>query len=352
MYEAAEDSELLARIVAQYAHGTVLDVGTGSGILARTAQEKGLVVTAVDIDPAVVRALEHEPFSVVLSDRFSAVPGTYDTIICNPPYLPNDAEVHDAALYGGPKGYEYTVAFLTEAKHHLTPNGQLLFLISSLTKPSVVERTLRNEGYTWSIVAREKLFMEELLVYRATLAVQEPAVLAGKGKRSLVYRVGERAVKVTTSARAAKEAQLLRAVNAVGIGPQYISHTDALLTMQYIAGEPFDGYIARTNDVAVMRELLRQARILDTLGLKKQEFIRPGKNILVTADRNVVLLDFERSMYTDKPNNVTQLAIWLGRRLNTSLRAELEAYKQTYSETAFHAIELALFSDRLSHSHS
>ena len=39
MYEPREDSEFLAGFVKEYARGSVLDMGTGSGIQAKTAKE-------------------------------------------------------------------------------------------------------------------------------------------------------------------------------------------------------------------------------------------------------------------------------------------------------------------------
>lgn len=331
MYEAAEDSELLAAAVTQHASGSVLDMGAGSGILADRAHEKGLQVTAIDIDPSVVDRLKDRPYTVLRSDRFEQLGAQrFDTIICNPPYLPNDApddERADPRLYGGPKGYEYIVALIEQAKHHLTPNGQFLFLISTLTKPLVVEKALRQHGYSWTVVDELPLFMERLLVYRATLVLGEPAELVGRGRRSLVYRVRDTAVKVSTPQRASKEALLLRKVNAVGIGPRYEKHVGDQLWMEYVEGEPFNDHVQRTRDPVVMRSLLEQARALDELGLRKQELNRPGKNILVTPRGRVVMLDFERSIFQPRPGNVTQLAAWLALVLRRDCKDVLARYK-------------------------
>jgi HemK-related putative methylase len=343
MYEPAEDSVLLAEAIKQHAKGAVLDVGTGSGILAQTAHDMGLSVHAVDVDASVVVELQSKPFRVFLSNRFSHVRGTFDTIVCNPPYLPNDDSGEDLRLYGGKKGYEYITALIAEAKHFLTPQGQLLFLISTLTKPAVVEKTLTQEGYEFEIISREKLFMEELLVYRATLLLGEPATIVGRGKRSVVYRTKRGAVKIAGPERVSKEAQLLRKANTVGVGARYIGHERDRLTMEYVDGEPFDKYVARTYDKTVMKKLLVQARALDKLGMKKQELNRPGKNILVTKRKRVVLLDFERSIFTEKPNNVTALATWLARVRKRDVHNELTAYKQTYAEQAYKRLEKKLF---------
>lgn len=334
VYEAAEDSELLGVAVAKYASGRTLDLGTGSGYLADIAAEKGCLVLAVDVNKEAVQALQAKPYDVKQSNLFAHVRGKFDTIVCNPPYLPDDEET-DLALHGGPKGYEYIVRVLAEAKHYLSPNGQFLFLISTLTKPAVVEKALLENAYVWRIVGREKLFMEELMVYRATLAVGVAAQLAGVGKRSIVYKVGNKAVKVSTKERAAKEASVLRTVNKKAIGPKVYKVVEDQLWMQYIVGERFDEYVLRTHDAKVVRTLFRQARVLDKLMLNKQEFTRPTKNVLVTKEQKVVLLDFERALYTKRPANVAQLGAWAERVLHIQLRDAVRAYSQKPSERSF-----------------
>jgi release factor glutamine methyltransferase len=59
-YEPAEDSYLLLEQVRKLAHGRVLDMGTGSGILAIGASEKASRVTAADINPAALNAAKKQ----------------------------------------------------------------------------------------------------------------------------------------------------------------------------------------------------------------------------------------------------------------------------------------------------
>lgn len=319
MYEPAEDSNLLAEVIREHANGTVLDVGTGSGVLADTAVEMGLDVVAIDKDESVVAALQEKPYRVFASDRFSNVAGKFDTIICNPPYLPDDSEINDIALHGGKHGYEYIVSVIADVGNFIAPGGQFLFLISTLTKPVVVEAALAEHGLRWEIVRSQPLFMETLLVYRAWLILGEPAELIGKGARSLVYKTREGAVKISTPQRAAKEAQLLQKVNEHGIGPRFIRVEEEKLTMELINGIPFNEFLLQDRNYDVIKELLRQARVLDTIGILKQELARPTKNIIVTESKKVILLDFERSIFSERAGNVTQLAGYLAHTLELDI---------------------------------
>jgi release factor glutamine methyltransferase len=344
MYAPAEDSMLLNAAVEKQARGRFLDLGTGSGLLADTAHTKGLDVTAVDVDRGVVERLANKPYRVLHSNLFSSLQGErFDTIACNPPYLPEDFSgdaAAEPALYGGKKGYEYVLRMLEQAKHHLNPDGQILFLISTLTKPAVVEKALREQGYKWELVAEQPLFMEKLFVYRAQLAIGVPAVLVGRGKRSLVYRSGEFAVKVSTPQRASKEALLLRRANEAGVGPRFERVEGEQLWMEYVEGERFDTHVMRTRDKQAMRELLGQARALDLAGIRKHELHRPQKNVLVNS-RGVVLLDFERSVFADNPGNVNQLSSWLSQVLGVDVSAVAARYKRG-DESAYEELLVSL----------
>lgn len=172
VYEPREDSELLAKYVRKLSRGKVLDVGTGSGIQAFAALENMAVthVTAVDVNPLAIKhvqkRVDSDRIHVIHSDMFSAIKEKFDTIICNPPYLPEEEKDHDPALYGGREGYEWSVKFLKEAKNHLAPNGQILFLFSSLTNRERIDLELKHLGYHHEELGVLASFFERLYVYR------------------------------------------------------------------------------------------------------------------------------------------------------------------------------------------
>ena len=59
------------------------------------------------------------------------------------------------------------LVFLKQARYYLRSDGEIFFLISSLTKPAQIFKTLREEGYQYTIIHKEKLFFEELLLINA-----------------------------------------------------------------------------------------------------------------------------------------------------------------------------------------
>ncbi|MBD3310538.1 methyltransferase, partial [Candidatus Woesearchaeota archaeon] len=139
IYEPREDSHLLLEQVKKYAKGKVIDIGTGSAIQAIAAAQKRNVksVLAVDIQKDVIRYcrknIKHPKISFRQSDLFSKVEGSFDTIVFNPPYLPEDLRARDITLEGGKKGYEMIERFFHEAGKHLAPDGRILMVHSSFT---------------------------------------------------------------------------------------------------------------------------------------------------------------------------------------------------------------------------
>ncbi|NQV09435.1 methyltransferase [Candidatus Woesearchaeota archaeon] len=162
MYEPREDSFLILKQIGKYATGTVLDMGTGSGILAKEAS-KTANVTAIDINPEAKKYCKGIKF--IVSDLFSNVKGKFDLIIFNPPYLPNDPRVEDVALDGGEKGYEIIEKFLKNAHEYLSNQGKILLLFSSLTGKEKVEDIIKKKRFYYKELSRQKLHYEELYVY-------------------------------------------------------------------------------------------------------------------------------------------------------------------------------------------
>ena len=172
VYKPGEDSYLLQKYVEKLVSGSVLDMGTGSGIQAVSAAMKKEVdhVLAVDINPAALIAAEKRAaeYSVMnkmdftLSDLFSAVDGCFDWILFNTPYLPSEGAADEASWAGGESGGEVIRRFLGEARDHLSENGSILMIYSS-------HSGLSNEdfdGYCYELLEEMGLFFEKIYCVR------------------------------------------------------------------------------------------------------------------------------------------------------------------------------------------
>ena len=175
LYTPAEDSYLLACVIKNFARGkSVLDIGSGSGILAQTAIKAGAKsVLAVDSAPEAVCHIKNLGLSVKQSALFSNISknSKFNLIICNPPYLPLDKRESRESRQnttGGKKGDEIILRFLKQAQNHLTKRGIILLLLSSLTPQKRILALLGKLRYKHEVIASKKFFFEELFVWKVT----------------------------------------------------------------------------------------------------------------------------------------------------------------------------------------
>lgn len=170
----------LEQIVAPDAK--VLDLGTGSGILAVTLKLERPTwdVTAVDISPdALATASANARFhnasvKFVHSDGFNALLGeSFDLIVSNPPYigddeeLPHEVRVHEpaAALFSGPTGLEFYARLANEAPNHLEDGGLILLEVGH-TQAAEVRAIFEAADWCYETTRRDLSGIERVVVFR------------------------------------------------------------------------------------------------------------------------------------------------------------------------------------------
>jgi len=178
IYEPQEDSLLLKKYIKKYSKGIVLDMGTGSGIqaLEASSSKKVTKVYAVDINKESIDYcrrniiskkivfLTSNLFNIFkINKRFKDI--KFDTIIFNPPYLPDNPNDNDIALDGGKKGYELICRFLNEAKPFIKPKTKMLLVFSSLTGKETIDRYLSKKRFKFKELEKENIFFEGIFIY-------------------------------------------------------------------------------------------------------------------------------------------------------------------------------------------
>jgi len=171
MYNPEEDSYFLQEQLRKYLKNKnknlrILDTGSGTGIQAETClQARFKNVLASDIDNESLMLLKKKNIPALKSNLFSKIKSKFDLIIFNPPYLPENKYDKLQDTTGGRKGDETILKFLMQAKTHLTSNGKILLLISSLTPKDRISKLIQKLNYKKIKTAEKKLFFETLEVW-------------------------------------------------------------------------------------------------------------------------------------------------------------------------------------------
>ena len=160
----------------------ILDVGTGSGLIARMLMQRcpEAEVEGIDIDEATVAQAKENgvrAFQARLQDWKSDIGDCYDLIVSNPPYFQNSLKNPDRgrelARHTDSLGYEELIA---HSARLLKEEGQLALIL-----PAEAEEEIRN------LAARYSLFPTHITrVYSKETKPARRVILAFNRKNSIV----------------------------------------------------------------------------------------------------------------------------------------------------------------------
>ena len=347
IYEPREDSHLLEESVKKLAFGRVLDMGTGSGIQAKSALSNKAEVVAADVNQACGKNFEGTRIKFVKTDLFKNVKKQkFDVITFNPPYLPKDGDVEDQTIYGGKKGYEVVEEFLRQGKDYLSKEGFVLLLFSSLTGKKDVDRLVEENCLEKEQIAEKQLpFFEKLYVYKITkskllkkLDYLTEIKKFAEGNRGVIYVAKQNGKKVAVKTFSKKspvknsitnEGKWLKILNKKGIGPRLLKAGSDYFVYEFAEGAYLTNYLNQSKKKRIketLLDVLNQCRTMDQLNVNKQEMLRPHKHVIV--GKKNVLIDFERCRKTQKPKNVTQFCQYLLNRSKTLKKKNIKIEKE------------------------
>jgi release factor glutamine methyltransferase len=186
VYEPAEDSFLLADNLKVIEGDTVVDIGTGCGILGIIAAAKAKRVVAIDINPYAVRCAKENAELNRVAGKILFVQGNlfapirlgteFDVIAFNPPYLPSEGIEADSwlrqAWSGGISGRDVVESFIREAPSYLKPHGTVFLMLSTISNVEASLRDFEDTGLRASVIAQQDLpFFETIVLLKAEFEI-------------------------------------------------------------------------------------------------------------------------------------------------------------------------------------
>ncbi len=159
----------------------VLDLGTGSGVLAVAAAARGCRVTAVDIQPAAVRCARlnawlhglEERIEVLEGNLFEPVAGRrFDRVLFNPPYLSGSPSREEEQAFRAPGA---AGRFAAGLGNHLRPGGFALVVLSDAGRERDFLEALERAGFACRSVAEHDSISEVFRVFQISSLQGESA---------------------------------------------------------------------------------------------------------------------------------------------------------------------------------
>jgi release factor glutamine methyltransferase len=167
-YEPAEDTFFLADWIQNEKGKAALEIGSGSGYLTKILEKNFELVVATDIDYSTLATQEQKLQNSICCSGADALGAKFDLIICNLPYLPSE-NIVDRTVDGGPEGLQVPLEIIKSASQHLAAGGKMLYLTSTLANYEKLIQETKSLGFDVQILAKKKLFFEELIIVQARL---------------------------------------------------------------------------------------------------------------------------------------------------------------------------------------
>jgi len=184
VYEASEDTFQIIESIEINEDNTVLEVGTGCGLIALECARKGAKVVCTDINPYAIELVKRNylrnqslmkgTVEVRYGDLFSVIKSNewFDIAIFNPPYLPTITEERiggtgwfDIATDGGVDGLSLTKRYIEEVDSYLSKKGRAYFVFSSLSNRKKLDEYIFNLGLKSEVILSRFFNDEQIDIY-------------------------------------------------------------------------------------------------------------------------------------------------------------------------------------------
>ncbi len=162
-YPPSEDTFFISDYIEKEKGLSALDVGSGSGYLTKLLTKNFTFVVGTDINFVVLKNQTYRTKNLICCNGSDALKLEFDLVVCNLPYLATD-EILDATTDGGKDGFEVPKKIFDSIYKNVKKGGKFLFVTSSLSDYQKLIDYTQNLGLNSRILAKKKLFFEELIL--------------------------------------------------------------------------------------------------------------------------------------------------------------------------------------------
>jgi methylase of polypeptide subunit release factors len=157
----------------------VLDVGTGTGILALAAARAGAdSVVAADINPNASRNAEENARANGFGGRVAGLCSNllaalaprplFDVILSSPPkHAGEPRDLTDRGWHAGP-AFRDVAALFDQARERLKPGGRLYVMVSSDSDLDLLGKLIDKAGFRAKLAHEYSIFIESFIIYELT----------------------------------------------------------------------------------------------------------------------------------------------------------------------------------------
>ena len=151
---------------------SVLELGAGSGLISAIASQSGAMVTASDINPAAIQAITESSLKnnltikTILSDLFDYIPSqTFDLIIINPPYFPEEVtNFENQAFYCG-KNFEFFQKLFNQIHNYWNQKTKTIMILNEYCKIKEINEIALQNSVKLNLIFEKKIKGEIQLIY-------------------------------------------------------------------------------------------------------------------------------------------------------------------------------------------
>jgi tRNA1Val (adenine37-N6)-methyltransferase len=205
-FKVGTDSVLLGSWVNPEQTKNILDIGTGSGILALMMAQKTAAasITAIDIDEGAFLQAKLNFESSPWKDRIQIIHSSlqehaanrstqYDLIISNPPYFINKAHAKDSALSIARNTQTLPFEELLKAAHALLLESGKLCVVLPTPEAKLFRKFAENQGFVLSKLLRiqtkpgDSYEKRHLMQFEKTAFYYQEEILVIEGEEHFQY---------------------------------------------------------------------------------------------------------------------------------------------------------------------